>query len=44
MLTKAFDTSQDPKIPKVQKKKRGPSKGKAKIAKKIHIDCILDDE
>jgi hypothetical protein len=38
MLTKAFDTSQDPQIPKVQKNKRGPSTGKAKIAKKIYID------
>jgi len=44
MLTKAFDTSQGPQIPKVEKKKRGPSKGKAKFAKKIHIDGMLDDE
>ncbi len=44
MLTKAFDTSQDPQIPKVQKKRRRPSKGKANIAKKIHIDGMLDDE
>jgi len=37
MLTKAFDTSQGPQIPKVQKKKRGPLKGKAKVAKKYTL-------
>ncbi len=31
-------------MPKVQKKKTRPSKGKAKIPKKIHIDGMLDDE
>jgi hypothetical protein len=44
MLTKVFDTSQDPQVPKVQKKKIGPSRGKAKIAKKIHIHGMSDYE
>jgi len=43
-LTKAFDTSKDPQIPKLEKKKRGPPTRKAKGVAKIQIDDLLDDE
>jgi hypothetical protein len=43
-LTKAFGTSLDTQITKAKKKKRRPSKGKVKGAKKIQMNDILGYE
>jgi hypothetical protein len=43
-LTRAFDTSKDPQIPKLEKKKIPPPTRKAKGATKIQIDDLLHDE
>jgi hypothetical protein len=43
-LTNAFDTSKDPQIPKLEKKKRAPPTRKARGFAKIQIDDLLDDE